>query len=150
MDELVADAKAEPSILKRIRMVHDWVCDNISYDFERMTLIDKHNYQLEHYLPITYQVPDYTVSDVLRNYSGVCQEYAYMFYHIAKRCGINVWYVDDQSLCHAYNIVKYKGYDYVVDCTWDAGHGQGFPLSFVYDFHIKYFMIDEDQNYALR
>jgi transglutaminase-like putative cysteine protease len=108
-------------VYMKARYIHDWITDNVRYDYNRMTIIENHNNELNKYGSATTSVPHYTVKQTVDNRWGVCMDYALVYFYVAKAAGLDVYYISDGTLTHAYNIIKLEGNYYIIDTTWDAG-----------------------------
>ena len=91
-----------------IKMVHDYLVDNIQYD----TTISKENI--------------YNVYGALINRTAVCEGYARSFKYLMDELGIPCTLVigkgtnsQGQTENHAWNYVQIDGSWYAIDCTWD-------------------------------
>lgn len=93
---------------ENIKMVHDYLIDNIEYDK-------------------TIQTPNiYDIYGALINHVSVCEGYARAFKYIMDEMGIPSVLVigkatnsEDETENHAWNYVKLNGAWYAVDTTWD-------------------------------
>lgn len=91
-----------------IKMVHDYLVDNIEYD----TTISQDNI--------------YNVYGALINRTAVCEGYARSFKYLMDELGIPCTLVigqgtnaQGQTENHAWNYVQINGNWYAIDCTWD-------------------------------
>ncbi len=91
-----------------IKMVHDYLVDNIEYD----TSLSKANI--------------YDVYGALVNHVAVCEGYARSFKYILDEMGIPCVLVigtgtnsNGETERHAWNYVEIQGAWYAIDCTWD-------------------------------
>lgn len=91
-----------------IKMVHDYLVDNIEYD----TTISQKNI--------------YNVYGALINGTAVCEGYARSFKYLMDELGIPCTLVigqgtnsQGQTENHAWNYVQLNGNWYAIDCTWD-------------------------------
>lgn len=94
---------------KNLKLLYDYVCDNISYDLENL-------YNEEHLLK-------YTAYAALINKTAVCQGYAQLMYYMGEKAGIDMRLIAGQSFGenHGWNIAKLGNKYYYLDATWDAG-----------------------------
>lgn len=94
---------------KKICAVYDYICDNITYDYDNLNNPD---YTLK-----------YTAYAALINKTAVCQGYALLLYRFALEMGIDCRLIAGLGFGgrHGWNIVKLGNYYYNVDSTWDAG-----------------------------
>jgi hypothetical protein len=93
----------------KIETIYDYICRNISYDYENLNDSD---YTLKH-----------TAYAALLNKKAVCQGYAVLFYRLALEEGIDTRVVSGVAGgdLHGWNLVAVDGSYYLVDATWDAG-----------------------------
>lgn len=91
----------EKTDYQKIRMIHDYICDNVNYDY-------------------TYS--KYSAYDALCTKTAVCQGYAVLFYRMCKDAGLSVRVIPGfgNGEAHAWNIVRLGVRYYNVDCTWDG------------------------------
>ncbi len=113
--ELSARTRDQYLIVKNI---HDWICDNISYDTN-----DYFN---------NLELPQDYVS-VLERKTAVCAGYSELFRKMCEIAGYEVKVISGYSKGfgyrgqisgksdHAWNGIKINDKWYLVDCTWDAG-----------------------------
>ena len=106
----------------KIKRLHDWVADNISYDVE------------------SYLAGEKVVSpwqSTLRRRRSVCYGYAALLAEMCRLAGIPCEKISGygrgygfgigraesiHDVNHAWNAVRLEGVWYLVDVTWDAGH----------------------------
>ena len=93
----------------KIKSVYDYVCSNITYDYDNLNDSD---YKLK-----------YTAYAALIHKSAVCQGYALLLYRIYNELGISTRLIAGTAGggAHGWNIVKLDGVYYLADSTWDAG-----------------------------
>ena len=93
---------------EKIVGVYDWICENVTYDYEHLS------------------DPDYilmrTAYGALINKSAVCQGYAVLLYRLLLELGIDNRVITGYGNggYHAWNIVELDGFYYNGDATWDA------------------------------
>jgi transglutaminase-like putative cysteine protease len=129
-----------------VKILHDWVADNISYDAQSF---------------FAGRIPDQSYKSVLRTKTAVCEGYANLFKKLCDIKGIPCRVVagysrgygssvysneNPNAANHAWNIIDIDLKSYLIDTTWDAGtlengrfrkyYGTGYlfadPASFVY------------------
>lgn len=100
--------KKSSSTYDNIKMVHDYLVENIEYD----TTVSKSNI--------------YNIYGSLVNKEAVCEGYARSFKYLMDAMGIPCTLVigkgtNSEGITenHAWNYVQINGYWYAVDCTWD-------------------------------
>ena len=102
MSSLSLDGKTEK---QKIRAIHDYICDNVNYDFEHLDQGADYPLQFSAYAAMCKG-------------KAVCQGYAILFYRMAKEAGLGVRVVT--SYDHAWNIVRIGSVYYNIDTTWDG------------------------------
>ncbi|GHV42859.1 hypothetical protein AGMMS49546_22860 [Spirochaetia bacterium] len=103
----------------KVKVIHDWICDNIAYDAEM-------------YFSGRVRSQDYV--SVLKKKAGVCSGYVSVFNAMCALAGIESIGISGYSkgfgyrgvvggqADHEWNAVKLGGKWYLIDVTWDAGH----------------------------
>ncbi len=121
-----------PDQRERVRAMHDWVADNIAYDF---VALDNLNYGRGQ-----------TSAIVFEHRVGVCAGYANLMVALGKVTGDEIVYLtgktreEDGSIAgisHAWNAAKVDGDWVLIDATWDAGH-RGEDRGFKKDYRTDY------------
>lgn len=107
----------DKSEYEKIKKIHDYIIDNISYD-------------------ITVQ--NNSAYEGLKNGATACQGYANLAYKFFTEAGINARIVTGiaDGEAHAWNIVQIEDLWYNIDCTWDDPIGGGNHNS-QYDYFLK-------------
>ena len=102
-DEAMALIQPEDGDFAKILKFHDWIVKNVSYGL------------LGNYA-------DYAVG-ALGNKKAVCAGYAKLMQFFLDQSGIENIYIaaKTQTEQHAWNLVRYEGHWFHVDCTWDRG-----------------------------
>ncbi len=107
-DKVIEGAKTQPDEYSKVRYVHDYLVDNISYD-ESMSGKNVHN-----------------MYGALVDKKCVCDGYSNAFQYFMKELGINSMNIpgytspsDDPTTYHQWNDVELDGNWYAVDVTWD-------------------------------
>jgi hypothetical protein len=115
----LALASRESDPFMKVKLIHDWVCLNISYDTAMLA---------------RGQVVGQDIASVWKSRTAVCSGYARLFQAMAEAAGIPCGVVSgyaknqggrrglDQENSHAWNIVKIGAASYIVDATFDAGY----------------------------
>ena len=106
------------SSLGNVKILHDWICDNIAYDADML---------------FSGKISGQDWQSVLKKKKVVCSGYTNLMSEMCRLAGIEVigisgWskgfgykgYLDDYT-DHAWNAVHIGNRWYLVDCTWDAG-----------------------------
>ncbi len=93
----------------KIRTVYDFVCDNVTYDYDNL---NNESHKLK-----------YSAYAALINGTAVCQGYANLLYRMLYEVGIDNRIIAGKSKGenHAWNIIELNGEYYNADSTWDAG-----------------------------
>ncbi len=94
---------------EKVKGVYDWICDNITYDYDNL---EDESYMLKH-----------TAYAALIDRTAVCQGYAVLFYRLMLELGVDNRVIAGigNGGAHGWNIVQLGDYYYSVDSTWDAG-----------------------------
>ena len=108
VNSLLASLNPKGTDYQKIKLVYDWMCHNIVYDYT--------NVNYENYLPM------YGAYAALVQKVAVCQGYANLFYRLALEMGVDCRLIAGlgNGGPHAWNIVKINGKYYNLDSTWDA------------------------------
>lgn len=113
-DELIKsfDFKPETSEYEKIKVIYDYICKNVSYDYAHLKDED---YYLQ-----------YTAYAALINKKAVCQGYASLFYYLCLSVNVDCRIITGISHGenHAWNIVCINGTYYNIDCTWDSSNSE--------------------------
>jgi Uncharacterized protein involved in cytokinesis, contains TGc (transglutaminase/protease-like) domain len=111
LNELMLVGKSDE---QKISAVYRYLCDHVSYDDSRDTLI-------------------FTAYSALVNGRAACQGVAVAFYRLCLELGLDARIVTSKSLGHAWNIVRADGkHYYAVDATWEPGNSPG-----TWEFYLK-------------
>ncbi len=102
ISSLNLDGKTEK---QKIRAIHDYICDNVNYDYEHVDQGADYPLQFSAYAALCQG-------------KAVCQGYAILFYRLAKEAGLDVRVVTSAN--HAWNIVRVGSVYYNIDTTWDG------------------------------
>mgnify|MGYP000925147853 CR=1 FL=1 len=125
---------------ERVKVIHDWIADNIRYNFE--------GYK-------TGNVGDNSWVGVLKSGVSVCAGYANLFDHMSNLAGIeskvisgyskgysyDPYEIPEHESNHAWNAVRILGRWYLLDVTWDSGYINYFGQS-VKAYSSKYLFTD--------
>lgn len=117
---------------ERVRAIHDWVSENIAYDFDGLLN------------PARAVV---AVNAVISRGKSVCDGYSHVFQALCSLAGIDCVVVTGHgrgygfdpfageaiNSNHAWNAVRINGGWYLVDTTWDAGY-----VDLAHSFHWRY------------
>lgn len=93
---------------QKIKLIHDWVCKNVRYDYDNL-----HN---------SSYIPMYTAYGALIDGKSVCQGYASAFYRLCREANVPVRIVTGAAWGgpHGWNIVKIGDRYYNIDTTGAA------------------------------
>lgn len=125
----VRDHEDDP--LLRVKALHDWVADRISYDAAALA---------------SGEFPPQDPVTVLRTRKAVCAGYALLLEALGRAAGDSIEYVSGdirrsgqglEPLGHAWNAAKVGGTWYLIDATWDAGTVDG--LTYTKGYRTEYF-----------
>jgi transglutaminase-like putative cysteine protease len=142
---IVSLARKEGDPFIRVRMLHDWVSDVFSYDYDLLLWMDT----------VSGRNAEFTLGTIIARERGVCFEYAILFCFLMNAAGVDTYLVSDCSepgIGHAYNMVIINGTGYIVDTTWDSGneYRNGRIRKFDRTVSKTYFMPGVSESYRLR
>ena len=93
----------------KIKNVHDWICDHVTYSY--LTAREEIGYEYR------------SAYNALADGTTVCNGYAQLFQKFMEKMGIESYFVSGvapyTSSEHAWNLVKLDGQWYLVDVTYD-------------------------------
>lgn len=129
----------------KMKIIHDWICYHIEYDYS--TYCNISNKQSASLMSVEFPT-------VLRRGKTVCAGYSRLFEKMATLAGFRAFYITGRSKGlgwsltgkegkHAWNAVKIDRTWYLIDCTWDAGYGDG--NQFTRDYSTAYFLLKPEQ-----
>ncbi len=127
------DGKTE---YQKIRIIHDYICNNVDYDYE-------------HFNSNVKYMPMYSAYAALIDGKAVCQGYASLFYRMCNEAGISSKIIsgNGNGQRHAWNIVKIGDEYFNIDTTWDGQEEETY-----YDYFLKtesdFFGHSRDSEYA--
>lgn len=105
--------KEKTDDLEQIRLIHDWIVNNIRYDYGTY---------------ITGQDKFLKASEVLQNKLGTCRDYSFLFAALTRTLGFETRVIYGQAdlgngikQLHSWNQVKVNGEWLDVDVTWASG-----------------------------
>ena len=132
------DINDESSDYDVICEVYDYICANVSYDYDNL---NDSEYLLK-----------YTAYAAMINKTAVCQGYSALMYRMLQQKNIDCRLIPGSN--HAWNIVAIDGVYYNADSTWDAGRD---PKNYAYflcgdsDFaeHTRYSEYSTEEFYRL-
>jgi hypothetical protein len=107
--EILSGIDPAASDYDKVRYVHDWLCQNVSYVFS-----DDHT--------------DQNIYGALVERQAVCSGYCNAFQYLLGQMGIEAKVIsgtDDTGESHAWNSVVLDGETYYCDVTWDDQEGDG-------------------------
>ena len=94
----------------KVKLVYDYVCENVTYDYENLDDPD-----------CTLKFSAYAA---LIHKTAICQGYGTLMYRILNEVDVDTRFVagfDDNGVDHGWNLVEVDGSYYYIDATWDAG-----------------------------
>ncbi len=101
---------------RKIRAIHDYLCDHVEYDVEKSG--DKKG------------GTEHTAYGALIDGKAVCQGYALSMYRLLLESGVDCRIIDGEGIdssgmssSHSWNIVGIGGVYFYVDATWDDSTG---------------------------
>lgn len=108
LDEIITDGMND---FEKERAVYDWMCANIGFDSDSMTVIPESEADCDN------------PYGVLKYDNAVCVGYATTFRLFMQMLGIDCMVVHDSYLSHSWNLVKLDGEWYHTDVYSDAPDG---------------------------
>lgn len=106
LDKIVAMVDDEWSDDMKILFVHDYLINQVSYDYDN-------------YLAGTVDDAQFCLYGTLIEKEAVCEGYSKAFMVIMHRLGIECELVESNEMAHMWNAVKVNGSWYHIDLTWD-------------------------------
>ena len=110
VNNILACVDDSMSDVEKALVVHDYLVDQYSYDYER-------------YANGTMPKVSYRSSGLLLYGTGVCEAYGNLYMYIMNRLGIETIYTSGNKegiyYSHLWDIIKLDGQYYHVDATWD-------------------------------
>lgn len=95
--------------VKAINKINQWICDNMSYDYQRAKDRKKTDYSDANYTPS------------IISGKGICGDYARTFTFLANYCGIDSGCVINKTVTHEYNLVKISKQTFYMDVCYNDG-----------------------------
>jgi transglutaminase-like putative cysteine protease len=143
--DIVSIAKNEPNEFRKVRMIHDWISDIFSYDYDYR----------DRMIYVTGRNEEYTLGEIVKRKRGVCFEYAILFYFLMDAAGVDTYLISDHSkpgIGHAYNMVVINGTGYIIDTTWDSKNQYegGRITQFAPPCTTEYFLLGISESYKER
>lgn len=128
INTIIAEANQCSSTYEKIMYVHDYLIQNVVYDYATLAEAEKKSHKPENeYI--------YSVYGSLINGKSVCAGYAKAFQLILNNMGIPCGYVAGEAgEPHAWNIVELDGQNYFVDVTWDDRDMEQYPSEAEYGY----------------
>ena len=120
-DDAMSLIKEGDSDFAKILKLHDWIVKNVSYGMR-------------------VNNADFAVG-AFANKKAVCAGYSQCYQFLLSQVGIDSIYIaaNTKKEAHAWNLVKYEGHWFHVDCTWDRGVGTNPTVKH------NYFMKSDDE-----
>jgi transglutaminase-like putative cysteine protease len=112
-------ADAEPDPFLRVKALHDWVADRLSYDVAALR---------------AKEMPSQEAAEVFKRRTAVCAGYSSLLAALGHAIGEQIVVVSGDARQpgqeidgrgHAWNAVKIDERWYLIDATWDGGGGNG-------------------------
>lgn len=114
IDEIVREAKNQPTLYDTVLYVHDTLIDNTVYDEETA------GYATDDKPETTGDPFSYTAYGCVILKKAVCQGYATAFQNIMQQLGIPCGMITgDANGSHAWNLIMLEDDYYYMDLTWD-------------------------------
>ena len=124
---------------QKAKIIHDWICNNISYDTE-LLFSGKNSSQ------------DY--ANVLKNKKALCSGYSSVFMEMCKIAGLQAIKISghskgfgytgkvEKNTNHEWNAVKIGNDWKLIDCCWDAGYVD--YMTFIKSYSTEFFMLEPE------
>lgn len=116
----LAQQLRKPTEYESVKAVHDYICENITYDHTYTNYLDLEGF---------------------RDGTMVCKGYSMAMFNLLSNMGINCRIVTGTANSqngvenHAWNVVRVDGQWYNIDATWDDLDNRRTPVS--YDYFLK-------------
>ncbi len=122
IEDLVEKVNKEISIINKYRDIHDWLVENVEYDYRFADIVTGNWYDLS-----DQDKAYYTESNSANIYGAIVEKFAVCtgiseaYKYICSKCNLECLVVTGQTDegGHAWNIVSIYGRYFLVDCTWD-------------------------------
>lgn len=119
--DIATQASTYPTDYDKMKFVHDYLVDNVTYDHFCSDKDSKTKPQVS-------SQQSHTVYGALINDLAVCDGYAKTYQLIMNMLGIECEYIDgDAGGGHAWNFMKLDGKYYWMDVTWDDPDSKDYP-----------------------
>lgn len=137
----LTSAVTEPKT--KVKLIHDWVCDNITYNYGAAR---------------SGSTLGTSTAEVLRSGTSVCQGFSNLFEEMCRMAGVDCVTIPGYARGvgfevfstenplqsnHAWNAVKLSGRWHLIDVTWDEGHIQN--GRYVKDYSNDYYLVPPSQ-----
>ncbi|HEV7381001.1 MAG TPA: transglutaminase domain-containing protein, partial [Dyadobacter sp.] len=129
----------------RIRLIFDYVADEIQYDTDKAQML-RPNYQL-------HWSSKSVVLETIKRRKGVCEHYAELFNELLRRAGYESYTVSgytkgptkiEEKVSHAWNSLKTSKGWYLYDPTWSSGTVDG-NFQFVKDLNDTWYKVPPEE-----
>lgn len=121
-------------VLFKIKIIHDWVADNIYYDLDTFHKGPKN-------ADVSYQ-------EVLKTKKTICAGYANLYEKMCEYAGIEILKISgiakglDPLGPHAWNAIKLNGKWYIIDTTWSSKNVYERGKFKKEPFNTRYFLLE--------
>lgn len=127
-EEIVANAEQYSTTYERVKYVHDYLVEHVTYDYE----CAEKNYQT---VKEASNEQSHTAYGALVKGLAVCDGYARSFQMLMNMLGIECEYIEGYTGgLHAWNYIKLDGENYWMDVTWDDLGFAEYPEAVKYDY----------------
>lgn len=106
ISEALSHVRSDMSDYQKALVLHDWLADNVEYAYSR-------------YLRGELKDDDYTCYGALVKKEAVCEGYTKSYTLLMRQCGIESFYVYNDKMNHAWNVIRIGSEYFNVDVTWD-------------------------------
>ncbi len=136
VDEIIRGASHCVTDYDKVKYVHDYLVNNITYDKAALA-------ELEKSMKGTGTEMALSMYGALVNGKCVCGGYSESFYYLTRALGINTFYIQGYAgeEYHAWNYLEIDGEYYYMDVTWDDFDNEEYTKGIDY----SYFCVTDDE-----